>query len=108
MEYTDLPQEEITRYSTLNSEELRAIINIGVQTEFWKWLRVKLALTCKTADTHLHRRRLGSLDDLISLGMWNDIFKTSEEIFNAPEHAIKAIEIQKQLDKQKLERNTRS
>lgn len=91
MEWYELPQEEVDRYNNLPSEEVKNIINQGIQTEFWKLFRARLSNTLRSADLNLKRRKVASQDDLISLGIWQTIYKTAEEQFSFPENTLAAI-----------------
>ena len=105
MEFWEIPKEEREQAMSLKGEELRVLVLEGVRTPFWKYLRSRLALTMHTATTHLTRRHLDSLDSLVSMGKWNAVFKTAEELFNIPETIIKSIEIQKQIDEKKKDKS---
>lgn len=95
MEWYELSKEEVDRYNNLPPEEVKNIINQGIQTEFWKYFRAKLSNTLKSADVNLKRRKVQIQDDLISLAIWQTIYKTAEEVFSFPENTLKAIESSK-------------
>lgn len=95
MEWYELSKEEVDRYNNLPPEEVKNIINQGIQTEFWKLFRVRIANTLKSADVNLKRRKVQTQDDLISLAIWQTIYKTAEEMFSFPENTLKAIESSK-------------
>jgi len=85
-------EEEMKFYNELSSEEERAIIKTGIDTVFWKWLKVQLVNTLHQADSHLKRRRVSSLDVAIDLTVWNALWKNTEEILNAPKYKLMYLE----------------
>lgn len=91
MEYFELPKEELERYNNLSNEDIKNIVRDGLNSEFWKFVRVKLANTLKSVDANLKRRQARTLDQLVELGMLNSIYKTNEELFNMPEMILGVI-----------------
>ncbi len=101
MDYRDISQEEIDKYNKLDFEEVRNIVKMGINTEFWRLMQSRLALTLKSAELNLLRKNLCNQNDLIDLARWQTIFKCTEEIFNWPDTIIKAKEAPKTAIKKK-------
>lgn len=91
MEWYELPKEEVEHYNNLNQDELKNIMQQGLQSEFWKLMRVHFYNSLRSADMNLKRKKVETQDDLFALGKWNAIYKTNEEMFSWPENVINTI-----------------
>ena len=83
MEWRDC-KEDIARFNNMTSEEVRILVKGGEQTEFWKFLRSRLAQSLMSLETNLLRTRVNSLDDAMKLARFAEAYKSVEEIFNIP------------------------
>lgn len=83
MEWRDC-QTDIDRFSKMTNEEIAVLVKAGEQTEFWKYLRSRLAITLMSMEQNLVRTRVASLDDTVKLARFAEAYKTAEEIFNLP------------------------
>lgn len=83
MEWRDC-QGDIDRFNKMTNEEICLVVKAGEQSEFWRYVRSRLAITLMSMEQNLIRTRVSSLDDTVKLARFAEAYKTAEEIFNLP------------------------
>ena len=83
MEWRDC-KEDMERFNRMTLEEVGILVKGGEQTEFWKFLRSRMAQTLMSLETNLIRTRVNSLDDAMKLARFAEAYKSVEEVFNTP------------------------
>lgn len=79
---------EIEQYNQMKPEEIQAIVKTGVETEFWKWYRSRIALMLATAEASLLRGETLTLDSLVKNAGLSAVYKQLEQLFNTPEYVL--------------------
>jgi len=87
MEWRDL-KDEIEHYNTLSTEEIKQIVQSGVDTEFWKWFRSRIAMVLATAEASLLEGEEIGLDDTLKAVRMRAIYKQTKQLFNTPEYVL--------------------
>jgi hypothetical protein len=85
--------DDMKKYYNLSNDDLNNIIKSGIDSEFWKWFRSRMAMTLYITDESLKRLSIDSLDSCISLAKFNATFKAVEELINLPTNVVKSIEV---------------
>ena len=92
MEWRDC-KEDIERFNKMTQEEIGLLVKAGEQSEFWKYVRSRLAITLMSMEQNLVRTRVASLDDTVKLARFAEAYKTAEEIFNLPNYVLNTIKL---------------
>jgi len=92
-----ISKEDLQHYSNMTEEELEIILQGALNSEFWKWFRVRLYQTLYSAELNGRNRSIQGFDDVLVKAKWDTIFKNTEEIFNMPEFLLSAIKKNKLL-----------
>jgi len=79
---------EIEHYNTLPVDEIKAIVKSGIETEFWKWYRSRIALMLATAEASLLRGETLTIDSLVRNAGLSAVYKQLEQLFNTPEYVL--------------------
>jgi DNA-directed RNA polymerase alpha subunit len=94
-------EEDMKRYYNLSNDDMCNIIKSGIDSEFWKLLRSKIAMSLYITDQSLKRLSIDSLDACISLAKFNATYKALEELLQFPSNYLKSIEMMKQMETKK-------
>jgi len=86
-------QVDIDRFNKMTIEEIAIIVKAGEQSEFWKYVRSRLAITLMSCEQNLIRTRVNSLDDTIKLARFAEVYKSADEIFNIPNMVTGALKL---------------
>ena len=94
IDWDKVSKDEIDKYMNLRLTELKNIVRNGMETEFYKLLRARLAQTLRITEKQLDPKqiKINDMDTLIKLVKWNTMFKTVEEIYNFPLNILKVKE----------------
>lgn len=83
-------------FENIPNEDLKHIIQQGMATPFWEWLSYRMSITQTLAEKNMHHAKIACLDDCIRLGNWNAIWKTVNELANAPRITLEGIAVYEQ------------
>lgn len=87
MEWRDV-KDQIEEYNNKSTEEIQQIVKSGVDTEFWKWFRSRIALILLTTESALLSSEVTSLDSALKLGNLNAVYKQLNHLFRTPEFVL--------------------
>lgn len=100
MEWNDL-ESEIKRFQEMNPEDVKNIINTGINTEFWKWLRADIAGRMRIAEYELRHSSAKTFDHLIELGKFNALYQLMYMFLNLPDLYLKNSEVKQNFEMKK-------
>lgn len=86
-------------YDDLKNEELDIIIREGLRSEFWKWYSHNFEESQKKLIDQVVSLRLTGWDDLVKIVNLLASYKSREEYMNWPLNVLKAIEIERENNK---------
>lgn len=92
MEWRDC-KSDVERFNKMTPAEVAVLVKSGEQSEFWIYLRSRLAVTLETLEKNLIRTRVNSLDDAMKLARYAEAYKSVEEIFNLPNIVANAVKL---------------
>lgn len=92
MEWRDC-KADVERFNQMTPEEIAIIVKGAESTEFWAYLRSRLAVSLETLEKNLIRTRVNSLDDAMKLARYAEAYKSVEEIFNVPNIVANAVKL---------------
>ncbi len=96
-EYQDLVQgikdaQEFDKLCQENPESAKKIMLDGIRSDFWKYFKGMLTRTRYSMEVNLKRNKTSTLDQVISLGVFNNIYKQNDEVINMPINIVRQIE----------------
>jgi hypothetical protein len=81
-------KEEIEYYNQRSEEELKNIVKSGIDSEFWKWFRSRIALLIATAEASLLQGEVTTQDALLKVASMNAVYKQLYHLYNTPEYIL--------------------
>jgi len=81
--------DEIEHYNNLSEKEIKEVVQSGINTEFWKWFRSRIALLLQVSEASILRGETLTLDTMVRLAGLSATHKQLDALFHTPERVLK-------------------
>jgi len=98
MDWHDIPDSERERTAKLELKDLENILSQAIQSEWWKYFKVRLSQTLKNLDTEMKKKTAKTLDECISYSNQRSMYQSIYEIMNFDTNLLKAKDISISID----------